>query len=216
MKKLVSILLVVIMLSVGVITCSAVSITDRELAISRACELFPEHASTIRNEGLSRYALTPPSQDRVKVFEETRDYSDSLAITYTEFSDGTAFISTADFQKSLTLVDSEIVSNYLMHYTTNLTVYSNYDSSQKLRVLGIEHYIDSISFDNIDSEGTISSDSVDHAYFSRYDVQWWENSTSHAYIKYLVDLPDLYGRMLENTVKFHVGNDGCYVTINGS
>ena len=215
MKKFVVFLLIFAMLLPAFyISASATSTSETDLAFERACELFPEYADTSCNKGTGRYRLAPGTQARVKVFEETREYSDNLAITYTEFSDGTAFVSTNDFRRTFVQTGSETMSPYLIHYTCNIVVYSTYDNTKKLGVNGIEFYIDSLSYDNITNRGTIASGSVSHSGFNSTNKDW-EDSLGHAYASYYADLPDSRGVMLDTTIKFNVGDDSCYVTLNG-
>lgn len=192
---------------------SETTISESELAFKRACELFPEHADTICNNTDDRSRMLTDPADRIKVFEETREYSENLSITYTEFSDGTAFISTNDFYRTCEFGNPEIVSPYLLHYTCKMTVYSNYDRTKKLVVNGIQYYVDSMSYDNITNRGTIASGSVGHSGHGNNNKDW-EDSYGHAYASYYADLPDSRGVTIDAQIRFNVGGDMCYVTLN--
>lgn len=215
MKKIIALLLAFAILFPALYTKAyATSTSEGDLAFEMACELFPEYADTILNNANARSRLAHNSQEIVKVFEETREYSESLAITYTEFSDGTAFVSTNEFRRTFEQTDSEVKSAYLIHYTCNIVVYSTYDNSKKLGINGIEFYIDSLSYDNITNRGTIASGSVSHSGFNSTNKDW-EDSSGHAYASYYADLPDSRGVILDTNIKFNVGDDSCYVTLNG-
>ena len=119
--------------------------TEIDSIFEKACELFPEHADTIRNKGIIPYGRSSDSQARVKIFEETRKYSENQAITYTEFSDGSAYVIASDFKSTFEQTDSETISPYLIRYTCNFSVYATYDRSKKMGINGIEFIIDSLS-----------------------------------------------------------------------
>lgn len=213
MKHTISIILaVLIVITVLPINSTATSTSERENAINMACELFPEHATiinnSINNESITLYRV----ERREKVFEETKDYSDSVAITYTEFSDGTAYVTQNTYSKEFTQTGSDILSSYLIKYTCNIAVYSNYASS-KLCVNGIKFIIDSISYDNITSKGTITSDSVSNAYIVDSHCKMNEDSNGDAYTTYSGDFPRAGGTPHVAQVRFYVGQDRCYIDV---
>ena len=213
MKKFVVLFLSIAMLLPLFCTNAYAATIESSSVFEKACELFPEHAVTIRSEGIAPYGRSSDTQTRVKVFEETRKYSDNQAITYTEFSDGSAYVTSSNFKRTFKQTNSETLSPYLIRYTCNFSVYATYDRAKKLGVNGIKFIIDSLSYDNITSRGTITSDSVSHAFINN---TWksWEDSSGHAYASYSADLPDSSGRILDVTIKFWVGGDSCYITAN--
>lgn len=81
MKKFVAFLLSIAMLLPLLCTNAYATEIENASVFEKACELFPEHADTIRNEGIVPYGRSSDVQTRVKVFEETRKYSDNQAIT---------------------------------------------------------------------------------------------------------------------------------------
>lgn len=212
MKKIVILFLSIAMMLSLLCTNAYAAEIENDSVFEKACELFPEHADTIRNAGAAPYERSSDVHTRVKVFEETRKYSDNQSITYTEFSDGSAYVTSSDFKRTLEQTNSEILSSYLIRYTCNFSVYANYDKSKKMGINGIEFIIDSISYDNITDEGTFSSDSVSHVFYGT--VKSWEDSSGHAYASYSADLPDYRGTILDTTIKFCVGDDSCYITVN--
>lgn len=189
---------------------------EYKLALQQACELFPEFASDIRS--CSRHLNDPlpvpyGAGNKVKTFEETRAYSDNLLITYTQFSDGSSFISTSDYRRTLDMTDFETISSSLFHYTVDMTVYSTYDSTQKLSVKGIKYCVDTEWYDNILDRGTISSSSVSHSGHNSTNKDW-DDDGKPAYASYYADLPDSRGVVLDLTIKFHLMDGTTYVTVN--
>lgn len=213
MKKFVTFLLSIAMLLPLLCTNAYAATIESASVFEKACELFPEHADTILNKGIVPYSRSSDTQTRVKVFEETRKYSENQAITYTEFSDGSAYVTSSDFKRTFEQTNSEPLSSYLIRYTCNFSVYATSDRSKKLGINGIKFIIDSLSYDNITSRGSITSDSVSHASINN---TWksWEDSSGHAYASYSADLPDSSGRLLDVSIKFWVGGDSCYITAN--
>lgn len=213
MRRVFAFITTVIMLFFSIpIYASATSNSERELAIARACELFPEHSTVIRNEGVGKFNAPRSKSDKIKVFEETRAYSDNLDITYTEYSDGTAFVAVKDYTKEIVPVDSEIIGTYLVRHTLDITVYSNYNSSKKVEVNDIVWVVDQLWYDNIEDRGSISSDSVSSANFSSFKE--WEDSEGDAYSSYTGDLPDHTGLVLDCTITFYAGGGSCYISIS--
>lgn len=213
MKKFVVFFLSIAMMLSLLCTNAYAAEIENDSVFEKACELFPEHADTIRNVGVAPYERSSDAHTRVKVFEETRKYSDNQAITYTEFSDGSAYVTSSDFKRTFEQTDSEILSSYLIRYTCNFSVYATYDRSKKMGINGIKFIIDSISYDNITDRGTIASDSVSHTFINE-DWKSWEDSSGHAYASYCADLPDSSGQILDASINFWVGDDSCYITVN--
>ena len=141
MKKFVAFFLSIAMVLPLLCTNAYAAKTENESVFEKACELFPEYADTIRNEGIVPNGRSSDAQTRVKVFEETRKYSDSQSITYTEFSDGSAYVTSSDFKRTFEQTDNEILSPYLIRYTCNFSVYATYDRSKKMGINGIKFII---------------------------------------------------------------------------
>lgn len=212
MKKVFMILLAVVMLvSVMPLSASASSVSDRERTIEMACELFPEHVSVIRNEAVNIYERTSPIQKSVKIFEETRYYSDNTALTLTEFSDGTAYIAKNGYERIIEDKDSEVDGN-LVHYTIDITVYPTFDEDASLNVYSIKCIIDSLWYDNIVDEGALASDLADFGYVD--DNKFWEDRNGSAYTSYYAKFPQPDGSSKRVTAKFKVGNDACRIELS--
>lgn len=224
MRKILSLTLALILVVTMLpMSASAASISERELAIQKTCELFPEHSSVIRNRQTSAFSLIPP-HEKVKTFEETRQYSENLAITYTEFSDGTAYFALEDYTKIIKQTNSDVLDYDHIQYTCNVTVYSNYDSSKKISAKGVEFVVDSrthyhpdgypdnkIGREHILSKGTITSDSTHNA--DNALRKEWEDDLGPAYIHFGGDLPDARGVSMEVQFDFLVGDDKSYINI---
>ena len=213
MKKFVAFFLSIAMVLPLLCTNAYAAKTENESVFEKACELFPEYADTIRNEGIVPNGRSSDAQTRVKVFEETRKYSDSQSITYTEFSDGSAYVTSSDFKRTFEQTDNEILSPYLIRYTCNFSVYATYDRSKKMGINGIKFIIDSLSYDNITDKGDVAFGFEQHAGIYN-DWKSWEDSSGHAYASYYADLPDSSGWTLDTSIKFWVGDDSCYITVN--
>lgn len=215
MKKIIAILLCVVILSSSlVLTTSAASTSERDAVLNMACELFPEHAATILGQKIATHDDKSLPQKRVKVFEDTRSYSDDSALTYTEFSDGVAMLTLNEYKKEFVQVDCVETGNYLLRYTFNVKVYSTYDQS-KLQINGIQSIVDMQWYDNFVDRGTISSDSVSSARISN-DYKEWEDANGSAYSKYTGSFP-VSGRPDEDiTVTIYAGDNSWYVNVDNA
>lgn len=214
MRKILSLVLALIL----VLTVLPMSVlaaeentSDRDLALAQACELFPEHSAVIMNQGISTFSLTPSDQEKVKVFEETRYYSDDLSITYTEFNDGTAYIIKTGYTKNVIPVKSEFIDAYRMQCTCNMEVYYNQKPTSKLVVNGIVFIYEINAFDQITNVGRVSSDSIDRV--GTPTVRRNSDSVHPAYVEYYADFPET-NMTYEYFVRFCVQRGKTYIELD--
>ena len=209
MKKLLSILLsLAVLFSMLPASVSADdSISDREKTLALACELFPEHASTIRNGSRNIQRNRSIGAPAVLVLSETKQASADTTLTYMEYSDGTSYLASL-WDHTIDTVDSDVSSSGdLIKYTVDLTVYSTIAVGE-FKVKNIKFCLDSLWYDNITSGGYIASDSVS-GYQS--DIKEWEDKNGKAYVSYDASFPRSNGTgpNYEPTFTFYVGNDSC-------
>lgn len=210
MKKLLSILLVfVILLSMvpSMASADATFDSDREKTLAMACELFPEHAYTIRNGGKNIQTFRSTGEPAVLVLTETRQYSEDITLTYTEYSDGSAYVASF-WQHTTDTVSSDVsASGNLIKYTVDLTVYTNY-APGKFKVKNIVFCIDSLWNDNIVSAGYVTSDSVSG---ELEEMTEWEDAENDvkAFMRYSATFPRSGATAFEPDFYFYVYDNKC-------
>lgn len=209
MKRALSVLLAAVMLLTmipfGVLAAEEDS-TDRYIVIARACEAFPEYATTIRGESASTYGLARSSGEKELVVEETRAYSDNITISYLGYSDGTAYILQNTYTCDRTTTATEVVESAKINYTCTLGMYSSYNDEQVI-VKGVKYQIYTNGYDSILSQGTITKDT---SYRSAYvSVKYNEDSSGYAYISYDIDFTNPGNPPDEIIFRFYVGGNAC-------
>lgn len=151
----------------------------------KACEVFPEYADVIMSEPDSTNSIQSriQSADAVEVVRSvSRAASDDCMMTYTEYSDGTALITSQTTAPDKTMTNTDFVngSDYAQYTVTLEATYTS--SDQKFIVTGLKftYYYD--DYDVINSLGSYSGSTT--AETTMIGKQLRETATTKAYVTY--------------------------------
>ena len=145
MKRLLSALAVMLLL-LTMLPFSAVAVetetSERELLISLACKVFPEHATKICSDIHSTtYGLNQRTNRKELVVTETRSISENEQITYSEYSDGSVYLVGASIDPWY-LVDSGVSdSSSTTVYTGRFIITSNVNENALVVINNIKYAI---------------------------------------------------------------------------
>ena len=194
MKKMFAILLIVaVAVSALTLNVSAVGIEQNETQkrneiIEKACQVFPEYASIIRNEDSSALFSRKSYTDAkpVVVCEKTRPVGPNRNITYTELSDGAVVLASYEFNAT-DETTHEPTHGGNTKYTATVDVMCT--ASDGIFTLRNIRYTISDGYDKITNSGSPSVNYKNECIFSTssvhdYDVNPNETLHSAAYIKY--------------------------------
>lgn len=188
MKRFLSIFLALVMLLavMPVSTYAAETKAERDILLEKACAAFPEYASKIAadNAPIATYSA---QQERTVVFSETRELAGNELISYTEYSDGLALLSSVTPNRSVTY-----------NSTTTTGARTKVDITVKATCSGVNSYfkasnvkytIEQYGTDCITSIGTpkaypSSNTSYDNCQYHSYSLNSYETSSSNAYVAY--------------------------------
>lgn len=146
----------------------------REEILNIVCEVFPEHADTIKGEASMQMSRANRKRDEI-VFSETRETTDKNLVSYTEYASG-RFL--ASFSWGRNPISSTSVGGAAM-YEENFWLTCSW-STQTLLVSGVKYTI-SAGYDIINSRGTLSGDVISKVYGS---YKATENASGSAYAEY--------------------------------
>lgn len=193
--------------------------------IQKALELFPEFASGTYVPS-SNMRSTTSDNARIEVsYSETRSYSDTEQITYTQFSNGGAMLTNSnfydfDFRYQSTQTGSEISGSNTVVTLNIRAIYveQEYDGGPwyeygSFTLSGIRYNISRTGYDWIISTGTPSNQPVCTNYTASTPVLN-ETASGKAKISYELRwrVSDLPGGYYVSILTFVVGNNGAGVT----
>lgn len=165
MKKCLSLIMAIVLICcVFPISVSATEpeVLSRNALIEEACNLFPEYESKIRGKNLSATYSQSRSSDNCKlVYEETRSVSNTQNITYSEFSDGTVYVTGSTINAWYQTNFTESDNSFTTIYTGNFTITSNVNENALIVIEKIKFAIATAynSMDYMISPGSATTES---------------------------------------------------------
>ena len=157
--------------------------------IDKACNIFPEYADVIRGENL-QMSIYSAFAVPVVTTNITRNISDSETMTYTEYSDGTAYITLAEWKFDADVTDAEVqLGNNATYHTVSFAVTCNMGDTGTFYLNDLQYTVHSYGYDEITNEGKYDTDGC-YAEFFRKNLK--ENATTAAYIQYVIEFYSAY------------------------
>lgn len=186
MKKPIALFLslVILFTSIPFTVAAEDNTTDREALLSLACEVFPEFASTIANDGHNSNVYSRSVHEPTLVVSETRSVSENASLTYTGYSDGSYIITsltyTPDYDYSYSNYES---SSFATSITADVEATVS-DSGGVFELSGITFSLINGANDTIIDDGTSSVNN--YCIINRQlTTKWNETSSSNpAFIGY--------------------------------
>lgn len=215
MKKFMALLLSLSLLLTMMPLCASAAELEQQgydTLINKAATIFPEYAGKLLNPTYSPFSSARSASPRVLVVKETRPFSDTESITYTEYSDGLILLSAYDVDYESTIVGSIPHPNLsVKNYTINITATSVVDGYYGY------FYINNVSYrinaglntyDSITNFGTakkgancVRSEMTDDT----------ANESAYGYARLAYDLGfkigPLSGQIISTELVMHVGED---------
>lgn len=192
MKKFIYALFTIVMLlSIIPFATSAeeTAMPSKPELIIKACNIFPEYANVIRGENL-QVPMDRAFAAPVVTTNITRDISDSETMTYTEYSDGTAYITLAEWKFDADVTDAEVqLGNNATYHTVSFAVTCNMGDTGTFYLNDLQYTVHSYDYDEITNEGSSYADGCYAEYF-RKNLK--ENATTDAYVQYVIEFYSAY------------------------
>ncbi|MBQ3192453.1 MAG: hypothetical protein IJB59_02655 [Oscillospiraceae bacterium] len=213
MKKLLSAILAMIMLltmlPIGT-SAAETGNSERDELIALACEVFPEYAEKIHGDGLSTSGNTSRTISAPELIkEETRCISDSNKITYSEFSDGSVYITNSNLNLWYMTDNSVSDNSTTTVYTGHIAITCNFNGDAYICIKNLKFALVNGGNDYIISGGYIDA-RYELTYFSGpHTIRSTEiNSSQPAKIYYDLHINDpADGDSDPFNVYFSVGNN---------
>ena len=188
MKRFLSIFLAFVMLLavMPVSTYAAEAKTERDILLEKACAAFPEYASKIAADNVP-IATYSAQQERTVVFSETRELAGNELISYTEYSDGLALLSSVTPNSSVKYNGTTDVGTQIKVDITVTATCSGVNSYFKAS--NIKFTIEEYGYDHIDSIGSpkaypSSNTSYDNCQYHSYSLTSYETASAKASVGY--------------------------------
>lgn len=201
--------LVITMTSLPICVSAEENTTKRAELLSTACDVFPEYASTISNDGKVSSVFARSIQEPYMVISETRPTSENSSLTYTGYSDGSFMITSLTYTpyEDYSYTDYESTA-YAAHVTADIEATVS-DSGGLFELSGVSFSLINGSYDIITNEGTSSYNSFCKVN-THLTTQWSEtSSTSPAFIGYHLEFQYHSGAAYHHSTKLYinVGNN---------
>ena len=217
MKRFLSIFLALVMLLavMPVSTYAAETKAERDILLEKACAAFPEYASKIAadNAPIATYSA---QQERTVVFSETRELAGYEFISYTEYSDGLALLSSVTPNRSVTYNSTTTTG---ARTKVDITVKATCSGvSSYFKASNVKYTIEQYGTDCITSIGTpkaypSSTPGSDNCQYYGYNLNPYEANSSPAWVAYSLSFrfASLSTAVIDTCLQIKVGNNALTV-----